>query len=381
MKILMVAPYPYPGEPIKGGVETVTYNLVEGFKLSKDDELLVISSGAKTDELLRISDNVTVRFVKPVSPRRKIELRKHIKPLMLEMNNSWHPDIIQLEGNGSSLLLYDKSIENKFVVTQHGILRKELKQSLGLRRKMNMLAAIMIENKAKKHVRNWVYISQYNKALTQASLKPAHSIQIYNPVNPKYFTKGNTELTHHINLLFVGVIGKRKGLIDLVKAIEDVQLKARVHVHVVGGFNDAGYKNLIEDTITSANLHDNFTFHGWKTSEEVIEIEKDCHATVLPSYQETLPCVIAEAMAMGKPAIATNICGIPEMIDEGETGFMYEPGDIEGLRNAIQKLSSLSKEEYSLMCSRAREKARKLYDPENVAKAHVEFYQAILNNK
>jgi glycosyltransferase involved in cell wall biosynthesis len=57
----------------------------------------------------------------------------------------------------------------------------------------------------------------------------------------------------------------------------------------------------------------------------------------LPSYDEGLPMAIIESLAVGCPVVATNIAGIPELITDGESGRLIEPGDVEGLAQALHE--------------------------------------------
>jgi glycosyltransferase involved in cell wall biosynthesis len=61
---------------------------------------------------------------------------------------------------------------------------------------------------------------------------------------------------------------------------------------------------------------------------------------VLPSLNEGLPMTILEAMAASKPVIATRVGAIPSVIKDGETGLLVDPGDADGLRNALTRLLS-----------------------------------------
>ena len=324
MKVLMIAPYPNPGTAIQSGVATVTYNLVEGFKQIPEVELLILSTCQDKEEEIHISSNVTVRFVKSIYRSRKAELRNHIKPLLLSLERDWNPDIIHIQGNGSSLLLYDKSIRHKLVITQHGIIRNEMRQTKQLRNKFNMFLALMIERRIKRHITNWVFISRYNRDLFSKTLGKINSVLAYNPVNPKYFVTGSPQISKELKLLFVGRLVPLKGLKDLLVGINTPDLKNRVTLHVVGGFDSNSDRKEITDYIDTEGLGECVRMHGWLTSEEIIAIENECSTLVLPSYQETLPCVIAEAMAMGKTVISTKIGGIPEMVDEGETQEMLK---------------------------------------------------------
>ena len=61
---------------------------------------------------------------------------------------------------------------------------------------------------------------------------------------------------------------------------------------------------------------------------------------VLPSLNEGLPMTILETMAASKPVIATRVGAIPKVIKDGHTGLLVDPGDVEGLRNALARLLS-----------------------------------------
>lgn len=379
MKILMIAPYPYPGKPIRGGVETVTYNLMEGFKSCKDVEVKILSICRECDETIKVAPNIIVEYLKPLYSSRKVELKKHIKPLLLDIDKEWKPDIIHFQGNGSMFLLYDESIKNKLVITQHGILWNEMKQTKSLRPKLNMLLAYLIEQRTKRKTKNWIFISQYNQDYNSKFIQKSkiNFRKIYNPVNPMFFEKIEQKDHAGINLLFVGRIMPRKGLGDLLVGISMTK-NPDIKLHVVGGYENKDYQRQIETLIQDLHLTDQVIMHGWKTSDEIIELYSSIDAFVLPSYQETLPCVIAEAMAIGKPVIATTVGGITEMIDDGETGFLYPVGDTKTLSECIKRFSFLNPTERNIMSKKTQAKAERLYNPNNVAKEHLKFYNSII---
>jgi glycosyltransferase involved in cell wall biosynthesis len=70
----------------------------------------------------------------------------------------------------------------------------------------------------------------------------------------------------------------------------------------------------------------------------VAEIMRSMDLLCLPSYMEGRPNVVNEAMASGLPVIATRIGGIPDMVREGETALLFDPGDVEGLRGCLRML-------------------------------------------
>ena len=104
-----------------------------------------------------------------------------------------------------------------------------------------------------------------------------------------------------------------------------------------------------------------------------------CAADVLllPSEQESFGLAALEAMACEVPVIASRVGGVPEVVDDGETGFLSEVGDIEKMANDAARL--LSDEKFrSEMGRRARESAISRYNTDLVIPRYIEFYEKIL---
>ena len=92
-----------------------------------------------------------------------------------------------------------------------------------------------------------------------------------------------------------------------------------------------------------------------RADAETIRIRLNaCRAVVLPSeWYENGPYSVMEALAAGKPVLGSRIGGIPEMVQEGRTGFLFRPGDAEDLASAIGRLYGLTEEEYQALCKSA----------------------------
>jgi glycosyltransferase involved in cell wall biosynthesis len=101
------------------------------------------------------------------------------------------------------------------------------------------------------------------------------------------------------------------------------------------------------------------------------------HVFVLSSRSEGLPMSIIEAMAAALPAVGTAVGGVPELIVDGETGFVVPAGDEHALRAALQKLVSDAALRARLGAA-ARERARRLFDLPAFGRAHVELYDSLL---
>ncbi|RUS42613.1 glycosyltransferase family 4 protein [Cohnella sp. AR92] len=139
-----------------------------------------------------------------------------------------------------------------------------------------------------------------------------------------------------VNLLFLGEIGPRKGIYDLIDAIEKLTERERseLTLHVCGNNEIDQLKAYIKDK----GLEDSCIVHGWIDGERKKDFLANADIYILPSYAEGLPISILEAMAYSLPIISTNVGGIPEIVREGENGFVLEPGQTDSLARAIRTL-------------------------------------------
>ncbi len=140
----------------------------------------------------------------------------------------------------------------------------------------------------------------------------------------------------HVRVLFVGSLIPRKGLHDLLKALACPELN-NVELDVVG---EGYYGPDLKAMCKNLGIADRTRWLGVLAPEEVAGTLRSSDVLCLPSYMEGRPNVVNEAMASALPVISTRIGGIPDMLIEGETGLLHEPGDVDGLRSCLQTLVS-----------------------------------------
>ncbi|MEO8092018.1 MAG: glycosyltransferase [bacterium] len=115
----------------------------------------------------------------------------------------------------------------------------------------------------------------------------------------------------------------------------------RVQVDLVG---DGPLREPLRQLVLELGLGDRVRFHGALPEPAVTRLLDDAHLFVLPSVvapngqMEGLPVVLMEALGAGVPVVATRTSGVPELIRDGETGLLAEPGNPSDLRNAIMQL-------------------------------------------
>lgn len=129
-------------------------------------------------------------------------------------------------------------------------------------------------------------------------------------------------------VLYVGRLMEEKGLDVLLRAYSIVEAKMPdTNLIIVG---KGHLRASLEDQASKLGL-ENVIFTGFVSDSLLKQAYASSDLFVLPSYAEIQPLVLLEALAMGLPAIGTNVGGVPEMIIEGQNGYVLEPGDHEGL--------------------------------------------------
>jgi len=93
----------------------------------------------------------------------------------------------------------------------------------------------------------------------------------------------------------------------------------------------------IKATIRTLGLAGRVTITGWATSEQVRRYINSARALVLPSFYEGLPVAAMEALALGRPVIATYVGGVPELVRDGLNGWLVPPGSVSALAQAIKE--------------------------------------------
>lgn len=166
--------------------------------------------------------------------------------------------------------------------------------------------------------------------------EPDQYVRIYDGVDLDRFAPeagaGTTGSPDQVRLVFVGRLADGKGLFDLLDAVDRLTTAgADIHLDVVG---EGPLAARLTETIEARDIP--VSLLGYRDNVPALLSRSD--VLVLPSYREGTPRVISEAMAAGLPVVSTAIAGIPEQVDDAETGYLVDPGDIDGLTDRLERL-------------------------------------------
>ncbi len=171
-------------------------------------------------------------------------------------------------------------------------------------------------------------------------------------------------------LVMIGSLIERKGLPVLLEALTPlIDLDWRL---LVAG--DGEDRAAFEQKTVQLGLEERVDFLGFQPEAEVEKLLSAGDVLVLPSYMEAMPYVILEAMACRLPVIASNIYGIPEMVEDGKTACLVEPGQVEPLSRCLREMISF-RSAREVMGRRARERFEEIFTIEK----QIESIQAIYN--
>ena len=320
MKILFVAPY-FP--PTSGGAENYVFNIALGF--IKTQEVVVITSNT-TGKKQHVENYFGMRVYRlpimfrvsntPINPLWYFSIKKIIRDEKPDIINSHQPVVFI----GDLVALLAGSIP--FVLTYHSGTMK--KNRLFIDIIISLYEKYILPNTAKKatsiicasgFVRDTI-LKDFTSKIDV--IYPGVDISLYKP-DPQVRRAENV-------VLFIARYKKMFTMKGLYYLIAGVNMLGNVKLHVVGETDD--------------NNDENIEFIGLKQGKDLVVEMQKATLLVLPSlaHMESFGMVLVEAMACQTPVIGTNIGGIPEVITDGEDGFLVPAKSSSDLAQAISKI-------------------------------------------
>jgi len=169
----------------------------------------------------------------------------------------------------------------------------------------------------------------------------------------------------------VGSFEERKGQVVFLEALQKMKEKLPdVHLMLVG---DGPDEEMLKEKVREMNLEKSVSFFPFTSNPELIFEIIDI--LVLSSlYKEGLPNVLLEAMSMELPVVSSNLAGVPEIVKNGETGYMVKPGDVDELSEAVIKLWS-DKDAYNFMAKNARKLMENNFDKKRQFGKFLDYFK------
>jgi glycosyltransferase involved in cell wall biosynthesis len=180
-------------------------------------------------------------------------------------------------------------------------------------------------------------------------------------------------------------LSRVKGIDDFVRAASGVASQfpdARFLVFGdsshTGDPSEATYADELRQLAATLGIAGRLLFAGYRT--DVAELLPEITVSVLPSHTEGLPNAILESMAAGVPVVATNVGGVPELIDDGVTGLLVPPRDPRALSSAICRLLGDPALAHGL-ASAAKRSVRECFSLERMLRETEELYASLTRER
>lgn len=179
-------------------------------------------------------------------------------------------------------------------------------------------------------------------------------------------------------ILCIGTLHEVKGQTYLIQACRRLaQRGVNFSCHFIGDGPDL---EALQAQVKAAGLEDRVHFEGRRKREEVVSWLQHADVLVAPSVpsrdgrREGLPVVLIEALGGGVPTIASRLSGIPELVEDGVTGFLITPGSVDELAAALEKLERdpALREELS---HNGRQRVLSEFDLDHNAKALIQYFR------
>jgi glycosyltransferase involved in cell wall biosynthesis len=213
-------------------------------------------------------------------------------------------------------------------------------------------------------------VAQHAASLRTAS--PVHLIP--NSVDVRRFRPRSGAGTDDANqsVLFLGRFSRNKGPQDLIAAIPQV-------ISAVPGasFDFVGEGPLRESMVrqmAALGLNGNARIHG--KVPDVVPVLQRASVVTRPSLTEGMPLAVMEAMACGKPVVATRVGGTADLIRDGETGILFDPGDIDALADGLIRILQ-NRSDAATMGRRAREWTERQMTWERLSRQYEKLYEEV----
>jgi glycosyltransferase involved in cell wall biosynthesis len=380
LRILMIGPYPIQPGRLVGGVEAVNSVLASALAAeSRVEEVGVLSFQDENVKPLRvrIGESLTVW-----------QLPKQRRPLLTRAwRERWYarrvvrdfkPDIVHghgilLPGEVATTLPYPS------VVTVHGVEQVEARLDAGGRLDRQLRTALVTATvrRVLRKARAVISISNYDATVLEKAIHGQH-FHIPNPVAPHFFAKTDCHAERPI-LVFAGVLSPRKNVEGLLRSFARAKTQSPdSELVLVGPSGDDRYAERLRGLVSSLQIQHAVTFAGHVETEDLVKHMQRARAVVLFSHEETLPTVLAQAMALGKAVVASRVGGVAEMVTDGASGLLVPAGDEAALASSLVSLLN-APERAREMGQRGHALALSRWEAGTIARQTVDVYGKILN--
>jgi glycosyltransferase involved in cell wall biosynthesis len=382
--------------PSEGGTERATYYLCRELALNGHQVSIVTANANNFSKDKVISNYKILKYqtANYLSTETIDDITVYRYPYLISNNsppifspslvtfNVSNFDIIHLQGvnmtsSFSILSLLVTLKGRRFVATTHGIAEFSVRSNF---------EKLFVTRLYLKRAEKIIALCQYeSNMLLQLGISPEKIVIIPNGVDLNRFkckpsVERITELKKKYRLakyvmICVGRVASNKGFESLIEAAIAFR-NDDVSFVIVGPSVDAVYLRKLKSLIDYYGLNKKFVLTGWVPDTEIVDLLFLSDIFVFPSIIDTFGLVNLDAMAAGKPVVASSTGGVSEIVQHGKTGIIVTPGDSLELSKAIRKLLD-DKELRDFMGLNGQRVVKEKFSWEKICSETITVYQNI----
>jgi glycosyltransferase involved in cell wall biosynthesis len=178
-------------------------------------------------------------------------------------------------------------------------------------------------------------------------------------------------------LLCVGHVCVRKNQNAFIRALDSLAGKHKFELRFVGGTGENAAYN--QEFFSLVKARPWCAYGGVANREELKGLLRQATMLVLPSLEDNCPMTVLEAMAAGVPVVAAQVGGMPDLIEDGKTGFFCNPLEGASMAGAVEKVL-VNPAAAAEVARQARQRAQERFHPEVIARRHLDVYREVLRS-
>lgn len=201
---------------------------------------------------------------------------------------------------------------------------------------------------------------------------------ITNFTDTNHFTPAYQSSHDIVRIVTAARISRQKNLINYLNAVKILkEQNVNVHFDWFGTIQtrQEDYGHEVMNYYHEHQLEDIITFHP--ATYNIINEYQNCDAFCLPSSYEGFPNVVCEAMSCGKPILCSRVCDNPNIVIDGENGFLFDPKNPTDMAEKISLFCGLTRNQRMEICEKNRERALELFSHDAFIKKYIDLIECI----
>jgi glycosyltransferase involved in cell wall biosynthesis len=334
-------------------------------------------------DLTFVKGGITFHLIRTplaVVPRAAVLYQLDLGPFLRTLNEI-RPDLVH--GHGTENIFSYAAVRSRYphVLSIQAIIAELVRTHPSFSREWFQHSLVRLVERYTLRRARWVVIKAPFVESRLRSVNPGVTVRLVeNIVSTPFFAVKRCPGTTRKKIVFVGRLTPTKGVEEMVGAFHQVAgSDLAIELHLVGQGDPAYVDGPLRALIDAGPAPRRVFLRGRLTPDEIAGEFADAAMVVLPSYYDTRPNAIAEAMVAGVPVIATSVGGLPYMLEDGAYGQLVPPGDVDQLAAAIRR-NLRTPDLAAERAFRAQSLARRRYCKERFVTRILRIYERVVAN-